>query len=65
MKEGLVMSLVRWLANFIVRILAAFKNSLTHDRVGPGVKSIEEAQERERQTHVRELNRLKNIPPES
>ncbi len=59
------MRLIRWLANCVLTVLRAFRNALTDDNVGRQPRSVEEMQQRERETALRDLDRIKNWPPEN
>ncbi len=59
------MRLIRWLANGLLTIIRAFKNALTDEDVGRPPRSVEEMQQRERETALRDLDRIKNWPPEN
>ncbi len=59
------MRVFRWLVDCLITLFAAFRNALTDDRVTPPPQSTEDIQQRASQTALRELDRLKNLPPDT
>ncbi len=63
-KEASTMKTIRWLLDCLAAVLSAFKNSLSEPEVIPRSKKREDFQEIERQAALRELDNLKNLPPD-
>ncbi len=58
------MGIIKWLVDCALTIFASFKNSLTEPRAGERPRTLEDFQERERRTALRDLDKAKNQPDE-
>jgi hypothetical protein len=59
------MHILRWLMDCAQTIIISFKNSLIEPRAGEHPRTLEDFQERERQTALRDVEKAKNQPDES